>query len=124
MTIQTGRFDGRLKANSTPVMTAEPSVMVVVGRFIMNLTIAHSNRRHDRTDVRVTINAPRPKKHSDTMNAGMRAISTPYMFFFMLSSAWSWGEGDTNNLFSISSSDFLFVCIAGTYYRSHLCLAE
>jgi Na+-translocating ferredoxin:NAD+ oxidoreductase subunit G len=54
--------EGRLNASNTPVMTAEPSQMVVAGFFIKNLTIAHSKNKQAATEVAVTIRAPRPKK--------------------------------------------------------------
>ena len=41
MIIQMGRLEGRLKASNTPVMMAEPSVMVVVSFFTVSYTHLH-----------------------------------------------------------------------------------
>ena len=62
MIIQMGRLEGRLKASNTPVMMAEPSVMVVVSFFMRNLPMAHSKNKQAATEVAVTISAPSPKK--------------------------------------------------------------
>ena len=83
--IHTGRLEGRLKASNTPVMMAEPSQIVVVSFFSRYLPIAHSKKTQAATEVAVTIRAPNPKKTSDTIKAGNRAISTPYIFFCTLS---------------------------------------
>jgi len=83
--IQTGRLDGRLNANNTPVRMAEPSVTVVRSLFKIYFVIAHSKNTQATTDVKVTTNAPMPKMRSEAKKAGINAISTPYMFFCTLS---------------------------------------
>ena len=87
MIIHIGRFDGRLNASNTPVMMAEPSVMVRRSRFKIYLLMAHSKNTQAATDTAVTTNAPMPKAMSDTRNAGISAMSTPYIFFCTLSLA-------------------------------------
>ncbi len=72
---------GMLNANRMPVRIAEPSQMVHLGFFIMNLFIAHSKNTHDATEMAVVIIAPIPKLMNEQRRAGTRAIHTLYMFF-------------------------------------------
>ena len=58
--IYKGMFDGMLNASRTPVMMAEPSASVE-GLLRNTRVINHSKKRHDATDVAVTITAPSPK---------------------------------------------------------------
>ena len=102
MIIHTGRFDGTLNASNTPVISAEPSQMVG-WRFNMNFCITYSKKRQATTEVSVTIMAPMPKNSTEQINAGMSAMSTPYMFLSMESPLWICGEGDINNLSIVSN---------------------
>ena len=54
------RFDGRLKASSTPVTNADRSGNVLPF-FKTNLLIINSVAMHDITDIRVSVNAGMPK---------------------------------------------------------------
>lgn len=100
--IHIGRFDGTLNASSTPVMMADPSL--IVGSFFnMNLEIKYSNTTQNNMEANVNISASSLNTYSDNKNAGISAISTPYMFFGMLSPLCMCGEGDTINLFSIKT---------------------
>ena len=64
---------------------AEPSVMVILSRHMINLLMAHSKNTQARTDVAKTMAAPTPKKYNDANKAGTSAMHTPYMFFCTLS---------------------------------------
>ena len=59
--IQIGKLEGTLKANSTPVKMAEPS-QSVGSFFIRKRWIKYSKITQAKTEVAVTINAPRPKQ--------------------------------------------------------------
>lgn len=78
--IQTGKFEGTLKASNTPVIKAEPSK---IGRLLLEKKLLNYifKKRQATTEVRVTMIAPMPKNSTEQMKAGMSAISTPYMFF-------------------------------------------
>ena len=58
--IQIGKLLGTLKARSTPVIIAEPSVMVGLP-FIKNFWIIYSKNTADATAIRVTRTASNPK---------------------------------------------------------------
>jgi hypothetical protein len=58
--IKTGIFDGRLNARRRPVTRADPSV-IETGFLRMNFCTRYSKRKHERTEVDVTIAAPSPK---------------------------------------------------------------
>lgn len=60
---------------------AEPSQMVHLELFNMNLLIAHSKNTHDATEMAVVMIAPTPKLMNEQRSAGTRAIQTQYMFF-------------------------------------------
>ena len=100
--IHTGRLEGKLNANNTPVRAAEPSIIVVCSRFKMYFVIAHSKKRHAATEASVTIRAPNPNAKNETSRAGMSAIRTPYMFFCTLSPLCMWGDKDMISLFAIT----------------------
>ena len=85
--IQIGKLEGRLNANNTPVMIAEPSVIERRSRFKIYLLIAHSKNTQDTTETAVTTSEPMPKANNETRKAGISAISTPYIFFCTLSLA-------------------------------------
>jgi hypothetical protein len=52
-------------------------------RFRRYFWIRNSNARHATTEVKVTTKTPVPKNTAEQMNAGISAMSTPYMFFSM-----------------------------------------
>ena len=86
-------FDGRLNASSRPVMVADRSPSVE-GLLSMNLVMNHSKKRHDRTDVTVTISAPTPNTVNEARSAGMSAHITQRMFLSMVSPQWICGDVD------------------------------
>ena len=92
-TIHRGMLTGRLNASRTPVMMAEPSHIVGFCRS-RYFCIRYSKIRQAATETAVTMMAPQPKKITEQMNAGIRAIKTPYMFFSTESPLWMWGESD------------------------------
>ena len=98
ITIHTGKLEGKLKASNTPVMMAEPSLMVVSVRFIRYFPMTHSKNTQEATETNVTMKAPTPKKYNDVRKAGTNATSTPYIFLFTLSRLWICGDRDTVNL--------------------------
>lgn len=100
--IHAGRLDGTLKASNTPVMMADPS-FIVGSIFNKNLEMKYSNSTQNTMEANVNISALSPNTYNDNKNAGISAISTPYMFFGMLSPLCMCGEGDTINLFSIKT---------------------
>lgn len=95
-TIHIGRSDGKLNASSTPVMIADPS-HIFGSLFIMNRAIRYSNSRQKRTDAAVNTSASKRNTYSATKNAGIRAMSTPYMFFVIESPLCICGDGETVN---------------------------
>ena len=99
--IHIGRLEGRLKPNSSPVRTAEPSVIVTRSRFNTYFVIAHSKNTQAATDVANTIAAPNPKKYNEVSRAGMSAMHTPYIFLCTLSRPCTWGDSDTIKFFAI-----------------------
>jgi hypothetical protein len=84
-------FDGRLNASRIPVIVADKSPSVE-GLLRMNLVMDHSKKRHDSTDVAVTISAPTPNTKNDTMSAGIRAQTTQRIFLSMVSPQCTCGD--------------------------------
>jgi hypothetical protein len=87
-------FDGRLKASNNPVTTADPSKRLV-SFFNNNFVIKNSHNIAEATAVRVTINAPIPKKYNENKRVGINAMITPYISDLIVSCPYWWGEGDT-----------------------------
>lgn len=98
--IHTGRLDGTLNASNTPVIMAEPS-KTEGSVFRMNLAMRYSNPTQNNTDRAVIIKASSRNTYIATRNAGISAISTPYMFFSILSPLCTCGEGETISLLFI-----------------------
>ena len=80
--IHTGRLEGTLKANSTPVIRADPS-QILVCFFNKYFCIKNSKIKQAITEVKVRTNAFHPKNNTEQMKAGISAINTPYIFFSM-----------------------------------------
>jgi len=112
-TIHAGIFDGRLKPNSKPVITADQSVMVVRRVCITYLPIAHSVVTQASTLVAQTISEPMPKNMSEAANAGTRAIATSRMSCSIVRVAWMCGDCDMIRF------DMFFICYFGVTF---LCL--
>ena len=85
-------FDGMLNARRIPVMTADRSDMLERWVVYMNRLMNHSKKRHDTTDVAVTISAPTPKIQNDAKSAGIRAQITQRMFLSMVSPQCTCGD--------------------------------
>ena len=96
--IHQGSDEGMLNARSTPVRTAEPS-LIVHSPLIKYFCIIHSVSTQLATAIAVTRMASHPKKYIDDRNAGTSARVTVYMILFTLSSPWICGEPDIVNLF-------------------------
>ena len=106
--IHNGRFEGTLNASSTPVMMADPSK--IAGSFFrMYFTMRYSNAMQKNTEEAVSTSASIRKTYKATKKAGIRAISTPYIFFSIVSPLCTCGDGETTSLCSISF--FLFVLV-------------
>jgi hypothetical protein len=94
ITSQTGKLEGRHKESNKPVITAEPSCIVVFFRR-RNFWIRNSNKTDENTDTDITITAPHPKYRIDASTAGIRAMITPYIRFGVVSFPKTCGEGET-----------------------------
>ena len=149
-TIHSGMDEGKLKASSIPVTTAD-QLLTVSGPRSRKRCIRYSNTTQQATDVHVTNNTLNPNTHVDTASAGSSAITTSSISRDVVCCPWTCGEGETIKFLSISIS-FLFFSteprsvffpvgtkpsperkkpplpplpsLPGTYYLHHLRFAE